>query len=102
MSTSSSTTSTKQADLFPEERRLGPVLEVLDQELDPAGFASLKRFAQRLEFLIEGQKEKTRIREQYYELRARLGAKEAQQQIMTTYNLEYDLFDKIIYPRIGN
>lgn len=91
-----------QGDLFPQEKRLGPVLSVLEDELDPAGFAALKRYGQRLERLMQGQREKSEIRQEYYRLRAELGPKEAQRQIMNDYDLEYDLFDKIIYPRIGS
>lgn len=99
---SSSSTYRSQADLFPDERTLGPVLQVLEDQLDPAGFAALKRYGQRLEALMAGQQRKSQIREEYYQLRAELGAKEAQKQIMESHDLEYDLFDKIIYPRIGS
>lgn len=101
MPNSSTHTKDPQGDLFPGERKLGPVLEVLADELDPAGFAALKRYGQRLERLMQGQREKSEIRQEYYRLRAELGPKEAQQRIMDAYDLGYDLFDKIIYPRIG-
>ena len=91
-----------QTDLFPDERRLGPVLKVLEEHLDPAGFSALKKYGQRLERLIEGQQQKSKIRAEYFRLKFKIGSNKAQQKIMEKYNLEYDLFDKIIYPRIGS
>lgn len=90
-----------QTDLLPNERQIGPVLQVLEERLSPAGFAALKRYGQRLESLIEGQQLKDAIREQFFTMRAEgISAKEASRQIMEEYELRYDLFDKIIYPRI--
>lgn len=93
----------EQSDLFPSEFKLGPVTAVLKQELSPAGFAAIKKLGRHVEHLMQEQKKKDQIRHEYFHLRARLGsAKQAQIKIMKKHELEYDLFDKIIYPRIGN
>ena len=100
---SSASASSEQSDLFPSEFQLGPITSILREELSPAGFAAIKNLGKHVEYLMREQQRKDEIRTEYFTLRESLGsAKEAQRHIMDTYELEYDLFDKIIYQRIGN
>lgn len=95
------TSNSVQSDLFPSEFSLGPVLSVLKEELSPAGFAALKGLGKHLEHLMEGQKKKDEIRLHYFRLRAKTSGKEAFEFCLQEYDLEPDLLNKIIYPRIG-
>jgi len=90
-----------QNDLFGNPYPDNPVLSVLYDQLSAAGFASLKKLGLHMEKLIKEQQRKDVIRQEYFEIRAEKGTKEAFKLIMEAYNLEPDTVDRIIYPRIG-
>ncbi len=99
-STSTSYREHTQADLFPGQRKPGPVLSVLEEELGPAGVAALQHAAKRLEEQIQLQKRNEQIRREFFTLKAETSWTKAAEKIMAEYDLSYDNLDWIIYPRL--